>query len=305
MQALSLPVAPVVLPEHFMFSLVVNILDLVLAGNAFAYTMLAVIMLFGQALYLNNIAVRRRMFAKPMYNVAFMYIILTSLSPWFSCFNEVIVVNWLLLAALDILLSIHQTAQPRRSIFNAGFWLALAALMYFPAIIYLLLLLLALALLRSFNAGEWIVGLLGFFTPLYFAAGILFLIDKFELMLIWPEWHFWFPQNTITNPVYTFGTVAGIVILLFSGAFVLQSQTGKISVFARRNWSLITIFIILSGAVALTTDRAVKNAWLTAMPALSLVMAHPLYMEKNKRFSNFIFYFSLIFVIFCQLALNK
>jgi hypothetical protein len=305
LQALSAPAVPVILPDHFLYGHLINVLNYLLGGGAFAYTMLAVVMQLGQALYLNNIAIRRKMVAKPTYNIAFFYIVLTSLSPMLTYFSELLLVNWLVLIALDILLGIHQTPHPRKNVYNAGFFLSFAALLHFPAVNYLLLLVFALLMLRSFNPAEWIVGLMGYITPVYFVAALLFLIDRLPEMLLWPHWSFWADNYRVANPVYAIGTIAGVVILLVSGAVVLQGNMGKISVFTRRNWSLISIYMFLSVILALTSAKAVTGVWLALMPSLAMIMAQPLYIEKNKRFSNFIFYFSLILVIFCQLALNN
>src|SRR5690606_30655633 len=163
------------------------------SGSAFAYTMFAAIITFGQALYLNNIVIRQKIFAKPTYSIAFLFILLSSLSPWLSYFNPVLLVNCFLLAALGIMLRLNQTAHPRKNLFNIGFLLSLAALVHFPAVLFGLLMLLALLMLRSFNPGEWIVGLLGFVTPMYFVVSILFLFDRLYMLTDWPDWHFWFP----------------------------------------------------------------------------------------------------------------
>ncbi|RYD56529.1 MAG: hypothetical protein EOP56_12610 [Sphingobacteriales bacterium] len=302
LQALSAPAVPVVLPDHFLYGYIVQALDVVLSGGASAYTMLAVLMQFGQALYLNNIATRRRMVTKPMYNIAFFYIVLTSLSPALTYFSELLLVNWLVLIALDVMLGIHQTPHPRKNVYNAGFFLSLAALLHFPAIGYALLLIFALMMLRSFNPGEWIVGLMGYITPIYFIGGILFLFDRFAQLMSWPKWSFWLTAYKVDNPVYTIGAFSGVVLLLLAGAFVLQGNMGKSSVFTRRNWSLISIYMFLSIVLALTTEKAISGAWLALMPSLAMIVSQPLYIEKNKRFSNFIFYFSLVLVIFCQVT---
>jgi hypothetical protein len=73
----------------------------------------------------------------------------------------------------------------------------------------------------------------------------------------------------------------------------------------RRNWGAIVTAFIVSVIVSILTASDNGVIWLVVMPALSMVMANPMLLEKNKRFSNFTFYFSLLFVIFCQVALHK
>ncbi len=303
LQALSHPALPVVQEHHVLFSAVVGFFNFFFRNSAFAFTMLAAIMLYGQAIYLNAVSVKHRLQAKPTYVVAFLYILLTSLYPPFSSFSETLLVNWCLIAGIDMLLGFHQAAQPRKHIFNTGFVLSIAGILHFQAVAYLLLLFVVLLMLRTFNVGEWIVGIVGYLTPFYLYTAILFLVDKLPTLKLWPEIGMSLPRN-ISNPLYLIGTVVGVVILFFSGIYMLQGYMPKASVYMRRMWSSIAAFLFMSIAVAIGTDISETSIWLVAMPALSLIIAPALSVEKTKWFSNFAFYFSLLLVLFCQLAIK-
>lgn len=299
LQALVHPVAPVVLPDHFVFAFVVRTLNYVLGGSAFAYTMLSVILLFAQAIYLNAVVIKHKLLNKPTYVVAFLYILFTSLSPVFNYFSEPLLVNFVLIAGIDLLLGLHQAGHPRKQTFNTGFMLSIASLLYFQCIGYVILMFVALLLLRSFNVGEWVVAIIGYLTPLYFLVGILFLTDSIQLLRIWPEVGISLPKQ-LSAPVYTIGTITGLITLLVCGIFVLHPQLIKTSVFMRHNWTIVGFYLFAAILVAVGTDFSVKNAWLSVMPPLSIIIANAFYLEKNKGFSNFAFYFSLLLVVFCQ-----
>ena len=79
----------------------------------------------------------------------------------------------------------------------------------------------------------------------------------------------------------------------------MQQNVPMSNIYIRRDWIAISFYLIISVFVAILTDVEVKSAWLITMPALSIIIAHALLLEKNKRFSNFIFYFSLFFLFFC------
>lgn len=96
------------------------------------------------------------------------------------------------------------------------------------------------------------------------------------------------------------GTIAGMSILTLAGLFKLQGHLNKVSVFMRRNWVLIMISLVISIFVATSTPVTLRSEWLTVMLPLSLIVAHAVYIEKNKAFSNFVFYFTLALLIFCQ-----
>lgn len=302
MQVLAHPQV-VALPAHdVLFSSIVHVVDFILNGSAFGYTLLAVIMLFAQALYLNTIVAKQRLFNKTSYIPAYTYLLLTSLHPSFSYFSEALLMNWCLLGGIHLLLRFHQTHQPRKDVFNTGFLLALMALFHFSAIGYFLLLFIALILLRSFNPGEWVVTLLGYLTPAYFWVGILFLFDKTGMLSQWPHIGLFLPKKVVA-PVYTIGLITGLIVLFSLGMYALQSLMAKTSVFNRRNWVMVLFCLFISFVVAMATDISMQYIWLLLMPALALIICHALYLEKNKRFSNFAFYFSLLLVIFCQIAI--
>jgi hypothetical protein len=274
-------------------------------GNAaFAWTFFAIVCLFLQGLYLNAITIRHRLFAKPSHVPLFCYIVLTSIIPGYSYFSAPLMVCWCLLLCFDVMLQFSQSGQPRKHIFNAGFLLSMAALLQFSAIFYFLLFVAALILLRPFTIGEWVVAVIGYVTPLYFFSGILFLTDKLPSLGRWPDLGVSLPRQ-VPHPVFLLGCISAIIILTASGLYVLQGQMPKSVIAVRRNWGAIVTAFIVSVIVSILTASDNGVIWLVVMPALSMVMANPMLLEKNKRFSNFTFYFSLLFVIFCQVALHK
>ena len=145
---------------------------------------------------------------------------------------------------------------------------------------------------------------MGYATPVYFYVSLIFLADKLTSIRTWPRLYLHFPSN-VPSPVYLAGAIAGTGILLMAGLYIIQRQLTKSNVFIRRSWVVIIFCLITSLIVVLSSHISMQNIWLLAMPALSLIISHTLYLEKNKRFSNFAFYFSLLLVIFCQVALNN
>jgi len=297
------PVCPEPVARHFLYNYIIAGFNIVFRHNAFAFTLFAIFILFIQSLYLKSISVRHKLFPRYTYIPAFIYLLLTSIYLPFNSFNETVLLNWLLLGAVDIMFGFTQTTQPRKLIFNASFLLSLTALFQFTMLSFFLLLLVGMVMFRSFSLGEWSVALMGYITPFYFLAGILFLVDKFYLYSQWPHIGFSLSGH-VTSIFYLILTLIGIFILLASGIFAMQKNVAMSNIYVRRDWIAISFYLILSIVNAFLTDHSIKSAWLITIPALSIIISHALLLEKNKRFSNFIFYFSLVFLIFCLLA-NK
>jgi hypothetical protein len=300
-QVLLHPVVPVPVAGHFIYNYIIRALFFVFRNGAFAYTMLAIVILFIQALYLKSIATRHKLFPRYTYIPAFVYLLLTTIYPPFNTFSETLLVNWFLLGAVDIMFSFTQTTQPRKLIFNASFLLSMAAIFQFTMLAYFFLLLVGMVMFRSFNVGEWSVAFMGYATPPYFLACILFLADRFGLYGEWPHFGISITSNVV-SPFYLILTLTGICILLESGIYAMQQNVAMSNIYIRRDWIAISFYLIISIAVAVFTDNAIKTAWLITMPALSIVISHALLLEKNKRFSNFIFYFALIYLLLCLKA---
>lgn len=300
-QVLFHPQLPVVPEGDFLFHIITGFLGVILFQSAFGFTLLSVIMLALQGIYLNAVANRHKLFYKPTFIIAFVYISFTSLSPTFGYFSQPLLINWVLIMLVDAILHLAQTQKPRKIIFNIGFAIGMAGLIMFPAVIYILVLLAAISILRNLNPGEWMVALLGWITPLYFAVGLLYLFDVLHWLPGWFDLGFSLP-GSIKKPVFFIGAFMGLVTLFAMGTYALQKQLTRVSIFVRRGWTAIAISLFLSFIVGMFTDATVTMAWLIVMPSLSLVVANAYFAEKNKAFSNFAFYFMLLLVVFCKLS---
>ncbi len=303
LQALGSPMVPFVPEQHVLFQTIINILNYVLRGNAFAYTMLGAVMVFAQALYLNSIFVNNKLAGKPNYTTAFLYIVFTSIMPEFTYFSEILLLNWCVIGGIGLLIGFHQTNKPRMHVFNTGFVFSIAALLHFQSVAYFIVLFAALLLLRSFNPGEWAVAVVGYLTPVYLYTGTLFLFDKLDTMQYMLQLGISLPGN-IKDPLFVFGTITGILVLFVMGIYALQDWLVRGGVYIRRMWTTIATMFLLSIVVAISTDISEKSIWLVVMPAIALVVTPALMVEKTKWFSNFAFYFSLLLLVFCQLTVN-
>ncbi len=266
-------------------------------------TLLSVLLLFLQSLYVHSIAARHKLFQRPTYLPAFSILLFSSLHPAFSYFNPAMLGSWAVLAAVDTMLNFHQTNYPRKHIFNAGFALSIAALILPSGVGFILLLFLSLMLLRSFNIAEWVVALLGYITPLYFAAGILFLFDKPIFSSFWKTTFLSLPGR-IQSPVHTTAIIAGTLLLLLLGTAGIFRFLAKAIISSRRGWLLMTFYFLIACAIVVFFGGSVSH-WMVLVPPLSLIAAFAFQIDKREQFCNFTFYFSLVLLIFCQLALNK
>jgi hypothetical protein len=144
---------------------------------------LALLLVLGQAILLNETVNQYRMVRDMTYVPAICYVLLASGSPELSQLSAPLLANTFLLLALRSLFASHRRKEAMEQLFNVGFWIAIASLFYFSTWMFLLLALLALGFLRKTDLRESLVLFSGFLT-VYLLLGVgFFWFDQFPFFL--------------------------------------------------------------------------------------------------------------------------
>lgn len=302
LQALMHAVLPEAVPAQLLYGWILHALSFVLGTSAFAYTFLAVILIYIQALLLNTIAAKHRLFAQPTYLPAFAYVAIASLHPALGQLGSMLIVNFFILFALHQLLMLKQSNNANKHIFNVGFAIMLAGLIQFSALLLILFLMFSLLILRPFSFREWMIMIVGLVMPLYMLLVLLFCTDKLPLMHLWPDLGISLPSQ-LKPARYYLGVFSGMIIWGGISLYNMQMNLPKMPIYLRRCWIAFTVLLFVSLITAIFADNVIKSVWMICLPALSLMMAHAFLNEKSRKMNAISFYFALILVIFCQLFL--
>lgn len=303
LQLMLHPAVPAVLPDQVAYGWLVGVLRILFGQHASAYALFAVFLQFGQALYLNHITVRYRLFGKATYLPAFVYLLLLALHPGIGGFSPQLFANWALIAALQAGFALNNAPSPRKQIFNLGFLLSLTALLSPAALLLVGCLMAALGIMRSFKPGEWVVAFLGYLTPIYFFAGILFVTDRLEV-LQHMNYFMLDLQSSRQHLLHTVGVLSGLALALLFSLFSLQQAFGRTAISVRRTWWLVLSCFVISLPAALLAQPQPHHAqWLLLAPSLSLLLALPLHGEHSRKLGNLLFWFLIVLLIFAQFSL--
>jgi hypothetical protein len=135
-----------------------------------------------QVLHLNYIVNKHEVLYKNSYLPALFYMVFLAIIPQFLTIHPVLFVNSIILIIIDKLFRIYKHPAPLQLIFDSFFLIAVASLIYLPAMTFLLLALFAILILKTFSWRDWLVGLTGFLLPLFFIFVFYFWNDGlFEL----------------------------------------------------------------------------------------------------------------------------
>lgn len=274
-------------------------METMLGHSAFLITFFALVNLFGQAVFLNRIAARHHLFPKTNYLPAMTYVLVTSLFRDWNYLSAALISNWLLLAMFSSVLQLYSATDVRKQIFNIGCFISLTAMLVFPNIIFILLLLLGLAILRPFKAAEWMVGLLGIITPFYFLAGILYLCDDLELLRRMVAIGFSLPHGQSVPAVVI---TSGITFLLSLGAgiFYLNYFMGRMLFQNKKWWWVIVAGLLIGIVTSIFTVAKGFNQWMAVLAPASFVIANIWFAERRKWLTTVFFYLFAAVTIFAQ-----
>ena len=188
------PVLPVLHKEdNYFYRFILNGLDSIFHHAGIFYSIITFLLLFTQATLLNSICNYHRILPKPNYLPGMAYILVTSLLQDWNHFSAPLLVNSIMIWCWYRMIALYSSQIPITAIYNIGFFIGVATLLYMPAIAFLVLVFFALIVMRPFRVQEWFVGLLGFTSPYYFLLLVLYFTHQLQ-------WRNLIPDITFTLP---------------------------------------------------------------------------------------------------------
>lgn len=236
-----------------------------------------------EAIYFNLLLNRHEVLYKNSYLPSLCFVLLASLSSSLLLVHPVHLVNLIFLRVFDKIFSLFKNESPVRALFDSGFLLGIAALLYLPALPMYLLFLIAVSLLRPFSWREWLVMLSAFFLP-YFFISVYFFWEQ-ELLIFWKEYigkfkHLW-PQLNMQFPLSE-----KILMLVMSGLLVLslvklRGNYYKNIIRTRTYQQIVFLCLLINGAAVLLIH---KIEWIHfAALAIPIAMFYAYYFVSAKK----------------------
>lgn len=232
---------------HAPFSnLFYRIIFSIFGNNPYWENVLTIILVFIQAVLLNQLSNHYKFNLKTSFLIALSYILVTSLFWEFALLSPPLIANTFLIFIVKILFSTYKKEKIPKELFDLGFMLGISTLFYFPMFFFLLLIFIALLILRPFNLKEWMTVIIGIVVP-YFLLGTYY---------FWKDELKFFIQNQFVKPFefYNYNLDFNItlmvevsLILLVSlwGFYLIQTYFNKSVVQWRKSMSVFFWFVLI------------------------------------------------------------
>lgn len=255
------------------------------------------ILILLQALFLIGFTNRDKLSNDRNLYVGVFYILLASSNTYFLGLTPALMGNTFLLLALSNFFEIYKMKEPAGKHFNAGFWLAIAALFYGSFSLFFFYGILAINLMRAFNIKEILQFISGYSVPFFLLFTYYFLIGDVNDS-------FW-PYLTSSFGIMEFRieelNLAALITVIIMGLFFLACIfnygvfVDKQGMKTRKNTNSVFLFLIFSvGSISIQAEAGMEHFIATAIP-LSILLSI-LFTRIKKRVWAEIWHF-LIFLI--------
>ncbi len=260
------PFLPALHPEdNYLYRFILTMLNSLFGQAALPYAVLSFIILFSQATLLNSICNYHKMLPRASYLPGMSYILVTSLLPDWGHFSAPLLINSIMIWCWYRMVALYNSSTPVSAIFNIGFLLGIATLLYIPAIAFLILLFFALLIMRPFRIQEWFIGFIGFTAPFYFLILVLYFVHQLHWQNLVPRIRFTFPA--IPGSVWIIASISLLIIPFIIGGIFVQNNLNKMLIHIRKSWSLLLVFLIAAILVIIINKAGSYENWIvTAMP---------------------------------------
>ncbi len=271
-------------------------------GSIFLSGILAFLLLYIHALIITGIVNEYRMTARSTFLPGMAYMLITSLLPEWSFLSAPLIAATFIIWAFAKLFQLYNNEYANTKIYNIGLLLGIASFFYFPSLLFIVCVIIGLLILRSFRLNEIFLLLIGAITPYYFYAVYLFLVDGLTINKLIPLIRVQVPP--LTTSLWIVGGILFLTIPFLIGGYYIQTQLRKMLIQARKNWSVVLLYLFIAFFIAFVNDDEVYTNWIVAIAPFAAFHACAYFYTPRTWITTMIFFAMVAFIMAQQYVTN-
>lgn len=283
------PFVRLIMPGTYQFAFP-PLLDMFLAG----------ILVFSQALLINRLVNQYGLLSKPSFLPALMYITLSGLFTPFLVLSPPLICNFLLIWMLHKLFALYKGDDANSITYDVGMIVAIGSLIYFPFIYMFLAIWAALMLFRPFNWREWVIGIMGYATILFFLAVAYYLSGNLPLFYtIWDPLTTKFPTHVNIN-YYNYLVLVPVILIFVLGIIKINQIFFRSYVQVRKSFQLLFIIFLIAGLSFYVKAQFSLTHFLLCVIPVSVFFAYYFLYAAPRWFYESLFFLLLVSIVYFQ-----
>ena len=261
---------------------------------------LAGVIVFIQAILLNQLCSHFNLLGRPTFLPGLMYVVVSGLFTPFLILTSPLICNFLLIAMLYKLLDLYKGNDAQSIAYDLGMIVAVGSLIYLPFIYMFLIIWIALIIFKPFNWREWMAGIMGYATIYFFLAVFYYMTDRLDqFYTIWLPLTSKFPYRISFN-YYNYLILIPVIVILLLCLVKIRQNFFRSYVQIRKSFQLLAIIFIVAGlSFYVKTEFHLNHFLLCAVPAAIFFSYYFLYANVRWLYES-LFFLLLIGIVYFQ-----
>lgn len=266
--------------DNYLYRLMLDVLAPLVGERGYFYPVAAFLLFYLQASLLNKMANNVKLLPRPSYLFGMSYLLVTSLLPEWNQFSSPLLVNLGLLWVWYGMVHWYNNPRALGAIFNTCLLVGILPLLYTPAIVFIVMIVLAIFITRPVRIGEFVVAVIGFLAPFYFLMILMYLTDNWNPQALIPDVSFHLPR--LPRSLWTTTGILLLVVPFLIGGYFVQDNLNKMLIQVRKNWSLLLVVMLVGLIVILVNPGQNYQHWmLSVLPITAFHAATYFYPDKK------------------------
>ena len=255
---------------------------------------------YGSILLLNFIVSKNSLTNKNDYEVILFSLFLLLITQTTS-HSEILISNFFVLLGLRRIISFRSQKNIKKKLFDAAFWIVIASLFYFWAILFFALILISLVLYTDNNIRHWIIPFLGVITVYIISMTTSFVMHNnfFELFSTYPEVSYDF--SNYNSVKYLVAITLLLSFGIWSSIYYLQNIKKKKKA-SRASFKIIIIAALIGFLIMIQAPNKSGSEFLFLFAPLAIIISNYIDIIQDKWFKE-IFLSVLVITPFILLLL--
>ena len=267
-------------------------------GGPLVASVIALLLLYVQALMVNYIINEYRLTVRQTFLPAMAYMLITSLLPEWTYMSAVLLSNTFVIFMFIILFDLYNVNTGNGKIFNIVLLAGIASYIFFPSLLFSISVTIGLMILRPFRLNEIFLLLMGALTPYYFYAVYLFLTDKLSMAYFAQSLYLHLPP--LQHSLWIVAATLLLCIPFLLGGYYIQLQLRKMLIQARKNWSILLVYLLLAFFIPFINSSPSFYTWLLAAAPFACFHACAYLYTPRKWLPSVLFSVLLVFILLQQ-----
>lgn len=284
----------------FITARIAGFIDIEMSGLYIFKQIILFFLCYISILLLNFIVSKNSLSKNTNYEILLFSLFLLMLSQT-TISTNILFSNFFLLLGLRRIISLRSQTNVNKKLFDAAFWIAIAALFYFWAILFFVLIMASLILYTDNKINHWIIPFTGVAVVFIITVCISIVVNNtfFDSFKSLPEVSF--DYNSYNSLQYLIAITVLFSFGIWSSLFYIKSIKQKKKAF-RASFNSILVAVLLSFLIIIIAPQKNGSEFLFMFAPLSIIIANYIEVIEEKWFKE-VFLSLLIAIPFILLLL--